>query len=280
MYNKVSVTGIATGEFKVNHQFRGQDNKLVTALETEIVSTTANEISNVIKVIVLKDTLFEQRLKNKGEPVTVKGFIQNFNKQAYGKRISEVFVKPTHVQTASLHTKEKNTVELKGQVCGTVKLKTRHNGRLVAETKVKVARTNGGFDYIPVVAFDENARILEMREKDSFFSLKGRIHSRSFLFKYEENGVQKDVERTALEVCAHELKMQGNVEEDKVMECAKLYCEQSENASISYISETRYDISGFLMHQKGRRSSCRNHRSYRSASDNTVVSKPMRNTMN
>ena len=253
MDNKVLVTGIASGEFRVNHQFKGKNDSLITALETEIISTSFNQVSNVIKVIVFKDSLFEHRLKRKGATVTVEGYIQNFHKQAYGRRISEIFVKPTQVHSALSDAKQKNTVELIGDVCGEVVLKTRHSGRLVAEAKVKVKRINGGFDYIPVVAFDENARILEVAGKDVPIILKGRIHSRSYRFKYEENGVQKEVERTAIEVCAHELKVDLHKQMNLIVKEANDYYTQPGNLQINQIICPLYDISDLALYRTKRK---------------------------
>ena len=280
MDNKVLVTGIATGEFKINHQFKGHDDNLITALETEIISTSVNQVSNVIKVIVFKDSLFEHRLKRKGATVTVEGYIQNFHKQAYGKRISEVFVKPTQVQSAPAHTKQKNTVELTGDVCGEVTFKSRHSGRFVAEMKVKVKRNNGGFDYIPVVAFDKNARILEVAGKDVPVVLKGRIHSRSYLYKYEEHGVQKEVERTAIEVCAHDLKVDLNTQINRVIEETKEYFMKPVLLEAKDIQYPLFDISDLTMYRPERKGDNQSQRNYRSGRKGFSATKTMKNSMN
>ncbi|PLS15042.1 hypothetical protein CVD28_24490 [Bacillus sp. M6-12] len=209
MINKVKVVGVSTGVFEVNHSFKGANDKIITALETEIRFTSANSISNTIKVIVFKDSIFERILSQKDKLVVIEGMLRTFNKNSWGKRIKEVFVAPVSVRNARPDTKQQNVVQITGEIIGKTNLKERTSGRFVAEGQVKVKRNGTGFDFIPVVAFDDYAKLLNKAEEGTEITLKGRIHSRAFDFKYEENGEEKEVKRIALEVGVHKLEVEA-----------------------------------------------------------------------
>jgi single-stranded DNA-binding protein len=223
MLNSVKVIGETTGVFVTNHSFKGKNGKVITALETEIIYTSANMVSNVIKVIFYKNSLFEELLSKKGKMVSIEGTMRTFNKNAWGKRISEVFLSPKQVTIVQNTTKQKNVVELKGEICGNMIFKKRLSGKLVAEVKVRVERENGQYDYIPLVAFDDNARLIQLSGEGKTISIKGRIHSRTFNFKYEENRKEKVVVRTALEIGVHNISYDLNSKVTKSLERTILY---------------------------------------------------------
>jgi single-stranded DNA-binding protein len=212
MQNKVKVVGVTTGVMEVNHRFEGIDGKYITALETEVIYTSANNVSNTIKVILFKDTIFETKLNQKGKFVEIDGALHTFNKDSWGKRITEVFLSPRFIREVSPRRRQQNVIELTGTICGEINLKRRTTGKAVAEGKLKVSKNNG-FSYIPIVAFGNEAISLNAMKEGQEVSLKGRIHSRTFNFKYEENGEKKEVIRTALEVGIHLFDLKENKSE-------------------------------------------------------------------
>lgn len=207
--NRVTLVGVTTGELEVNHVFKGVKGDTITALETEVVYISKNNIKNVIKIIFFKGSKFERWFSQKGLVVRIDGEIHSFNKDAWGKRINEVYISPKLVIPLPEEEKHKNLVEIKGDICGETLLKIRESGRCVAEGKIRIKRLNQEkkYDYIHLVAFDDKALSLSHLHHGDKISIKGRIHSRSFLFSYEEEGIKKQVQRTALEVCIHELTM-------------------------------------------------------------------------
>ncbi|WCK57665.1 single-stranded DNA-binding protein (plasmid) [Aneurinibacillus sp. Ricciae_BoGa-3] len=205
--NQVKLVGISTGELTVNHSFRGKENREIVVLETEVEYVSPNHITNRIKLLVYKESEFARKLVKKGQFFEIFGTIRSFNKDSFGKRICEIYVQPTYMREIFPTSQYKNEIQLSGIICGNINYKIRRKGKKVAETKLKVRREKGirKFDYIPIVAFGENANVLNRFEDGETIDITGRIHSRNFLFNYVENGIGREINRTAYEVGVHDI---------------------------------------------------------------------------
>lgn len=92
---------------------------------------------------------------------------------------------------------DSNAISLRGYICMQPAVRTTPMGRKIAEVMLAVNRQNRRSDYIPCIAWGNNALLFEDAEIGEMVSLKGRIQSRWYVKRLDEDEYE---ERIAYEV--------------------------------------------------------------------------------
>lgn len=199
MLNNVKLVGKTTGKIIVNHKYVTKNNIEKIIYEGNVSYKSVTGAENRIKVLFENKCEYIDYFK-KPMYINILGSFHSFNKDSelYKRRICELYIYPIDISVSNNRLYH-NHIELTGNICADVRSKKSKNGRLIVESKIKVARDGiGRYDYIPIVAFDDNAKKFEQIVKDNLVTVTGRIHSRDY--------IDKDFNiRTAYEVNVHSI---------------------------------------------------------------------------
>jgi single-stranded DNA-binding protein len=101
-------------------------------------------------------------------------------------------------------TYNNNNVELIGYICKEPIYRTTPLGKEIADVFVAVNRYYGKSDYIPCICWGRNARYVGNLDVGTKISIAGRLQSRTFLKKIDEETTE---ERVAYELSASKVEV-------------------------------------------------------------------------
>ncbi len=87
-------------------------------------------------------------------------------------------------------TKDKNEIELTGNLCKLSALRVTPSGRQIADLLLAVPRNCGRSDYIPAIAWGRNARFAQSFPIGSKIRAVGRIQSRTYSKRRDDGSVE------------------------------------------------------------------------------------------
>ena len=149
---------------------------------------------DLLPVLAAEDVL-EQADLFCGERIAVTGQLRSFNNRApEGRRLIISVYAETFTTTDA---PAQNEVCLEGAVCKPPVYRKTPLGREIADMLVAVNRPYGKSDYIPCISWGRNARFASNFEVGSRVQIWGRIQSREYVKKLEDDRTEK---RTAYEV--------------------------------------------------------------------------------
>lgn len=157
---------------------------------------------NDIIPIVIPKRLVEFYDIKKGDGVALRGQFRSFNKIEDEKRklILSVFVKEVCEWD---ETANPNVVELNGFVCKPVIYRTTPFAREICDVLLAVNRKFNKSDYIPCIAWGNNAQIVSKMGVPSSLKILGRIQSREYTKVVGEN--ENPITKVAYEVSISKL---------------------------------------------------------------------------
>lgn len=140
--------------------------------------------------IMLGDTL------KQGDFVKIAGQFRSYNKIENGKSrlMLSVFAKECEKCQVDAFL---NEIRLEGYVCKAPIYRTTPFNREIADVLLAVNRSFGKSDYIPLIVWGRNARFVRDLQVGSKVSVFGRIQSREYQKKLEDDTIQT---RTAFEI--------------------------------------------------------------------------------
>ena len=155
--------------------------------------------NDTIPVIMSKNLLECFKIK-KGDHLALRGQFRSFNKMEQDRRklILSVFVKEICEWDDGANP---NVIELNGFVCKPVIYRTTPFSREICDVLLAVNRKFNKSDYIPCIAWGNNAQIVSQMSVPTNLKIVGRIQSR----EYNKTLEDKSVTRTAYEVSISKL---------------------------------------------------------------------------
>lgn len=203
--NKVIMTGTVLDEPKLNHEVYSEKFYMFT-LRTIRLSGMEDDI----KVIVSERLMIDEKM-NIGDRVCVEGQFRSHNgcnEDGSSKLMLAVFAGNIHNADNEKNT---NEIYLDGYICKPPTYRTTPFGREIADLLIGVNRGYGKSDYIPVIVWGRNARYAAALEVGSHIKIHGRIQSRSYRKRIDE---ENSVFKTAYEVSANRIEPVGETEDD------------------------------------------------------------------
>lgn len=194
--NKVYVQGCVDTVPEFNHVVKDEEfysfNLSVSRLSGQ---------NDIIPIIIPKVLIDFYKIK-KGNLLAIKGQFRSFNKIENEKRklVLSVFAKEICEWDDGANP---NVIELNGFVCKPVIYRTTPFAREICDVLLAVNRNFNKSDYIPCIAWGNNAQIISQMGVPTNLRVIGRIQSREYV-KMLEDGLNS-VTKTAYEVSISKL---------------------------------------------------------------------------
>ena len=152
--------------------------------------------------LLVSRTQLEQSPVFAGERLAAEGEVRSFNNRSgVGSRlVLTVFVRALYA--AEEDEPDCNRLTLQGTLCRVPVYRRTPLGREIADLLIAVNRPYGKSDYIPCIAWGRNARYASGFEVGSRLRVWGRVQSREYTKKLDEEHVEK---RIAYEVSVSKL---------------------------------------------------------------------------
>lgn len=199
--NKVCIVGEIVSGFQYSHEVFGEG--------FYIVNVSVNRLSNMADVIplMISERLIDVTNDYTGKKIEVIGQFRSYNRHEGVKNrlVLSIFVRELQlVEELPEEQNKSNQIFLDGYICKAPVYRKTPLGREIADVLVAVNRPYGKSDYIPCIAWGRNARFAAGLEVGSHLLLWGRVQSREYTKKINEEQVEK---RTAYEVSISKIEM-------------------------------------------------------------------------
>ena len=194
--NKVYLQGVVSTTPKLNHTVKDEEfygfNLTVARLSGQ---------NDIIPIIISKRLVDFYNIKI-GEFLALKGQFRSFNKVENEKRklILSVFVKEVCEWDNDANP---NVIELNGFVCKPVIYRTTPFSREICDVLLAVNRNFNKSDYIPCIAWGNNAQMVSQMGVPTNLKIIGRIQSREYIKTIQEG--LNPITKTAYEVSISKL---------------------------------------------------------------------------
>ena len=196
--NQVSIMGKVASGFTFSHQVYGEGFYLVDVLVKRL-SDSEDRIP-----LMVSERLVDVTQDYEGEYIMVQGQFRSYNRHEEKKNrlVLSVFVRELSFVEEADDTIKTNQIFLDGYICKPPVYRKTPLGREIADLLLAVNRPYGKSDYIPCICWGRNARYASAFEVGGHVLIGGRIQSREYIKKLEENQTEK---RTAYEVSVSKL---------------------------------------------------------------------------
>ena len=194
--NKVYLQGVVSTPPELNHMVKDEEffgfNLMVARLSGQ---------NDIIPIIISKRLVDFYNIKN-GDCLALRGQFRSFNKLENEKRklILSVFVKEVCEWDDDANP---NVIELNGFVCKPVIYRTTPFSREICDVLLAVNRNFNKSDYIPCIAWGNNAQIVSQMGVPTNLKIIGRIQSREYVKTIQEG--LAPITKTAYEVSISKL---------------------------------------------------------------------------
>lgn len=196
--NQVSIMGKIASGFTFSHQVYGEGFYLVDLLVKRL-SDSEDRIP-----LMVSERLVDVTQDYEGEYIMVQGQFRSYNRHEEKKNrlVLSVFVRELSFVEEADDSIKTNQIFLDGYICKPPVYRKTPLGREIADLLLAVNRPYGKSDYIPCICWGRNARYASAFEVGGHVLLWGRIQSREYIKKLNENQTEK---RTAYEVSVSKL---------------------------------------------------------------------------
>ena len=190
--NQVTIVGVVDSEFTYSHEVFGEGFYML-----EVVVNRLSHMEDRIPLMV-SERLVDVTQSYKGKVVEVHGQFRSYNKHEEGRNrlILSVFVREFGFVGEEGSAARPNSVYLDGYICKQPVYRMTPLGREIADLLLAVNRPYGKSDYLPCICWGRNARFAGKFEVGAHIHLWGRIQSRTYQKRLENDEVEK---RTAYE---------------------------------------------------------------------------------
>lgn len=190
--NRVSIIGEIVSEFKYSHEVFGEGFYLV--------NVSVNRLSDMVDIIplMISERLVDVTKDYRGMKIEVSGQFRSYNRHegVKNKLILSIFVREFEFleDDAQIEDQAKaNQIYLDGYICKPPVYRKTPLGREIADILVAVNRPYGKSDYIPCIAWGRNARYASTIEVGGHLQIWGRVQSREYTKKINDEEVEKRV---------------------------------------------------------------------------------------
>lgn len=196
--NRVSIIGEVVSDFEFSHEVFGEG---FYVLEVA-VSRLSNQYDRI--PLMVSERLVDVTRDYRGELVEVSGQFRSYNRHEGTKNrlVLSIFVRDWNLVDDDSEFGKTNQIYLEGFICKEPIYRKTPLGREIADLLVAVNRPYGKSDYIPCIAWGRNARFASGFEVGGKIRIWGRVQSREYLKKIDENEGEK---RIAYEVSVSKL---------------------------------------------------------------------------
>lgn len=201
--NQVSLIGTIETEFTFSHEVYGEGFYLVE-ISVKRLSDSLDRIP-----LMVSERLMDVHASQIGKVVHAIGQFRSYNRHEEKKNrlILSVFVREIDFAEEEDAAKT-NQIFLDGYICKEPVYRKTPLGREIADLLIAVNRPYGKSDYIPCICWGRNARFASSFNVGGHVQVWGRIQSREYMKKLEED---ETIRRVAYEVSVSKLEY---IEED------------------------------------------------------------------
>ena len=198
--NKVTIMGEVVSEFTFSHEIYGEGFYLVDILVPRL-SDSADQIP-----LMVSERLLDVKQDYRGEKIKVTGQFRSYNRHEERKNrlVLSVFAREVSFIDEMEESSKTNQIFLDGYICKEPIYRKTPLGREIADLLLAVNRPYGKSDYIPCICWGRNARYASSFKVGERCAVWGRIQSREYMKKLDEENVEK---RVAFEVSVSKLEL-------------------------------------------------------------------------
>ena len=191
--NKVSVIGEIISGFTFSHEVFGEGFYMV-----DVAVNRLSEQADVIPLMI-SERLIDVEADYIGCTMEALGQFRSYNRheELKNRLVLSVFVREIEFIEEETEEMKSNQILLDGYICKDPIYRKTPLGREIADLLVAVNRSYGKSDYIPCICWGRNARFAARFEVGVHVQIWGRIQSREYVKRLNEDEVEK---RTAYEV--------------------------------------------------------------------------------
>lgn len=191
--NQVSIVGEIISDFQYSHEVYGEGFYMV-----EVAVSRLSNFSDYIPLMI-SERLIDTSQSYIGQTVYVTGQFRSYNRheELKNRLVLSVFVREIEFIEEETEEMKSNQILLDGYICKDPIYRKTPLGREIADLLVAVNRSYGKSDYIPCICWGRNARFAARFEVGVHVQIWGRIQSREYVKRLNEDEVEK---RTAYEV--------------------------------------------------------------------------------
>ncbi|MCD8012330.1 MAG: single-stranded DNA-binding protein [Lachnospiraceae bacterium] len=196
--NQVSIMGKIISGFSFSHEVFGEGFYMV-----DISVQRLSDSTDIIPVMI-SERLIDITKDYQGSYIQVFGQFRSYNRheEKRNRLVLSVFAREAaFVEDVSDKVKS-NQIYLDGYICKTPVYRRTPLGREIADMLLAVNRPYGKSDYIPCICWGRNARFASGFEIGGHVQIWGRIQSREYVKKLDEETAQR---RIAYEVSISKL---------------------------------------------------------------------------
>jgi len=196
--NQVTMVGEIIGDFMFSHEVFGEGFYMVDMRVTRL-----SESADIIPLMV-SERLMDVNADYRGQKVSVSGQFRSYNRheERKNKLVLSVFVREIeYIEEYDINEKT-NQIFLDGYICKPPIYRKTPLGREIADLLLAVNRPYGKSDYIPCICWGRNARFASTFEVGGRALVWGRIQSREYMKRINEDELEK---RVAFEVSVGKL---------------------------------------------------------------------------
>ena len=190
--NRVSIIGEVVSEFQFSHEVFGEGFYLV--------NVSVDRLSDMVDIIplMISERLIDVTKDYRGMKIEVSGQFRSYNRHEglKNKLILSIFVRELQfVEDDDMPQEQSksNQIYLDGYVCKPPIYRKTPLGREIADILIAVNRPYGKSDYIPCIAWGRNARFASTTEVGGHLQVQGRVQSREYTKKINEEETEKRV---------------------------------------------------------------------------------------
>ena len=206
--NQVAIAGEVVSDFVFNHELYGEC--------FYIVNISVSRLSGSYDVIpvMVSERLIDVKNDYRGCILEATGQFRSYNRheEAKNRLVLSVFAREVTVYEGESGEQNPNHIFLDGYVCKRPVYRKTPLGREIADVLLAVNRPYGKSDYIPCVFWGRNARFAEQFEVGSHIQTYGRIQSREYQKKVDEDKYEI---RVAYEVSVSKMEVVEEQEGEK-----------------------------------------------------------------
>lgn len=198
--NTVNIVGKVISECTFNHEVYGEK-----FYRFDIKVVRLSEVVDILPVTI-SNRLMENELISVGNYISISGQLRSYNsyENKKTKLILTVFARDVAQSNADEAIKDPNRIYLNGYICRKPIYRTTPFGREISDILLAVNRAYNKSDYIPCITWGRNARYAEKLITGNRIKIWGRIQSRNYQKKLDDNTV---LDKVAYEVSVSKLEV-------------------------------------------------------------------------
>ena len=198
--NQVTVMGEIVSDFSYSHEIFGEGFYMV-----DVRVQRLSDSYDVIPLMV-SERLIDIAADYKGMFICVNGQFRSYNRHEERKNrlVLSVFAREIEFIEEIEESSKTNQIFLDGYICKEPIYRKTPLGREIADVLLAVNRPYGKSDYIPCICWGRNARYASSFKVGERCAVWGRIQSREYMKKIDEDQVER---RVAFEVSVSKLEL-------------------------------------------------------------------------